>query len=154
MALNNEFYKEIFDNEIKWSNKINKNLFNITYCKLELKPFYIEKKEKLEYEQSLTDNEFLKPFINSINKIIDKINYFEELSLKNKNPDLKELIPLFLSNQMNNNIQENDNINFNLIKLQARRELLEDKKEQLINSKITEEDDYLYDDFDYEIKTK
>lgn len=154
MALSDEFYKEIYDKEKKWNDQINKKLFNITYCKLELKPFYIEKKEKLEYEYSLTNNDFLKPFIDSISKIIDKINYFQELSLQNKSIDSNELIPLFLNNRKNNNIENKDNINLNLIKLQARKELLEEKKEQLINSKINQDDEYLYDDFDYEVKTK
>ena len=102
MALNRDFYNEIFVQEQKWSELINKGLLNSIYCNLELKPFYIKKRDEIEEVYVQNKNELLGYFLNIINKIIDKIEFFDEQYKSLKPVDIKPLKELFIINQMNN----------------------------------------------------
>ena len=63
MALAKNFYKEIFEQEQKWTDLINLNLLNSVYCNLTLKPFYIQKRMELKEEYAKTNNEIIKQII-------------------------------------------------------------------------------------------
>ena len=105
MALSTDFYSEIFKNEQKWIEYINSNFINITYCKLELRPFYIDKKNILEKEYEATNNQILGQVLNVIDKIINKLDFIIN---EYQNEDIKALESLFLVNQMNNNNLEDE----------------------------------------------
>ena len=59
MALRSDFYNEIFSKEKKWMELINSGLMNPIYCNLELRPFYLEKKQEIEEEYKVTNNQML-----------------------------------------------------------------------------------------------
>ena len=46
MALRQDFYTEIFEQEKKWIELINSKLLNSVYCKYILQPFYLDKKKE------------------------------------------------------------------------------------------------------------
>ena len=73
MALKNDFYTEIFNNEKRWVELINRNLLNSIYCNLVLKPFYLQKKSELELEYNLTKNRIIGQIILIIENIINQI---------------------------------------------------------------------------------
>lgn len=144
MALKNNFYNEIFANEQKWIELINKNLLNSIYCNLALKPFYLKKRKEIEAEFEATNNQMLKQILSVIDSIINKIEEFNEQYENSKFVDIKTLLPLFLSNQMSNSNQnENESIGL----LRKKKQILEDKIRSYINEKTSNENDYLYEDF-------
>jgi len=144
MALKNDFYNEIFINEQKWIEYINKNLLNSVYFNLTLKPFYTEKKQELENEYSLTNNEIIGNIINIIDGIINKIEVFVEQYKNGESVDTDSLIPLFLTTQMNNNSKnvKKDEID----ELKTQKLILENQIKNY-NKTISNSEDYLYDDF-------
>lgn len=97
MNINNNIYNEMFDKEKKWIEQINSGLLNSIYCNLELKPFYLE----IEGQLNTNSTEITKPIIEAIKEIIQKIDEFNDLYSKGYKTDMKELIPLFLTNKMN-----------------------------------------------------
>lgn len=138
MALKSNFYDEIFTNEKRWIELINQNLLNSIYCNLVLKPFYEAKKKELEQEYKLTGNKIIEQMIIAINNIITQINIFESQYKSSQNVKMQFILPLFLTNQMNNtNNMENRMI---------------DNRENLNNGILNSENDYMYDDFPDEIK--
>lgn len=144
MALKVNFYNEIFENEQKWIELINKNLLNSIYCKLALKPFYIKKRNEIAEEYKTTDNQILRQILSTIDNIIIKIDEFNDKYESSEIVDIKELLPLFLTNQMNNdNQKENESIEL----LKKKRQILEDEIRSYINDKPIVDNDYLYDDF-------
>lgn len=142
MALKNKFYSEIFTNEQKWIDLIDEKLLNSIYCNLVLKPFYEQKKEELQKEYNLTQNKIIGQIIIIIENIINQINLFNDQYNKSQQINLESLLPLFLTNQMNNtNCMENSVFNKN------------EKKENDINRNAAiNEYDYTYEDFPEEIR--
>lgn len=154
MALNNDFYSEIFTNEQKWIELINSKLLNIIYCNLALKPFYLEKKSVLEQEYNLTNNKIIGQILSVLDNIINKIESLDEAYKNNQNTDIKELIPLFLATQMNNIYQKQDNNTITVSdRLQIKKQVLENEVMNYDRT-ILDNEDYVYDDFPEEIKTK
>jgi len=145
MALKNDFYEEIFINEKKWIEMIDKNLLNNIFCNLELRPFYLKKKDEIKKEYELNNNPILGQILSIIDNIINKLDEFE-IQYKNlRYVNIKELLPLFLTSQMNNNSKKEE-----------KKEVIEDLKnekklleEEIINynRKEKELEDYVYDDF-------
>lgn len=97
------FYNEIFVNEQKWQELIDRNLLNSIYCKLTLKPFYIEKRQKIENMYNRTQNEILNGFLQKIDDIIEKVDEFDKKYEDLKPLDISELKPLLLINQIGYN---------------------------------------------------
>ena len=102
MALKFNFYSEIFLQEEKWIELINAGLLNSVYCNLVLKPFYEKKRMEIQLIDN-QENKILEQILNSIDEILIK---FEEFNTRYRNMelvDIKEILPLFLSNKMSNN---------------------------------------------------
>ena len=140
MALSNDFYIEITQKEIKWAEMIKQNLLNVIYCNLELKPFYIEKKNELEEEYIKTGNVIIGDTLFIIKNIINKLEEFNTYYKETKPIDFKLLLPLFLANQMNNSLQSSKSSDAsNSIN---RFDIINNQKQY----------DYLYEDFPEEHK--
>jgi len=143
MALNKNFYKTICYKEQNWINMLDRNLLNIYYLP-ELRQFYFEKQEQLNYEVNLTGNEFLKNILLSINQIIEKIDYLMNQDKKGNHVNIKELRDLFFINKLTNNITSSNKTN------------IETKKNNLYELRMKqfgeEYQDYTDDDFYYENK--
>ena len=107
MALRNGFYTEIFNNEKIWIDLIENNLLNTIYCNLVLKPFYEEKKKELEQEYNLTGNKIIEQIILIIENIINQIDLFKSQYDKGDKVNMHFILPLFLTNQMNNQVFNN-----------------------------------------------
>ncbi len=149
MALKDNFYNEITENEKKWIELIKDNLLNVVYCNLELKPFYIEKKKELEEEYIKTGNVIIGDTLGIIKSIVDKLEEFNNFYKESKFIDFKSLLPLFLTNQMNNSLQSQNTSDVN--RLDIRRQIIEDEIRKYSAQKNFQ-DDYLYDDFPEEHK--
>ena len=129
MALKNNFYNEIFSKEKKWIELINSGLMNPIYCNLELRSFYLEKKHEIEEEYKVTNNQMLSQVLIVIQDIIKNIDLIVNEYNNNGTYDTKILLPIFLTNQMNNVNQPCD------------------KKEQEVEeSEELEENYYLYEE--------
>ena len=105
MALKKDFYIELFEKEENWIKMINNpkgNLLTSTYCKFELKPFYLEKIKELENEQKQGNNQIIQSLYFGICDILNKLNEFIEKFEESKRIDFKELLPLFCINIMRN----------------------------------------------------
>lgn len=154
MALEKNFYNEIFEREQKWSELINSNLLNSVYCNLTLKPFYVEKRKELKEEYDQTKNEIIKQIILIINDIINEIDLFNYQYVNYKKPNISSLLSLFLITKMNNVKQkENKAIerkSENIDKLKNEKQILQDQINNY-NRDIKEIEDYVYDDFPEEI---
>jgi len=146
MALTRSFYEDIFEKEEMWIKNLEKNLLNIYYLP-ELKKFYINTKERFKYEFELTNNDTMLMFLNSIDNLINKIDYLLKEYEEDRVTDLNELKSLFFINILNNNIESPVYTNFSRI---------ENEKSQLyaLRDKVVNEnsEDYLEDDFFYENK--
>ena len=145
MALKSNFYNEIFTNEEKWIELINKNLLNSIYCNLALRPFYVQKRNDVEIEYKVTNNQILGQILLIIDDIVAQIDYFNEQYKNSKYVDIKSLLPLFLTNQMNNIGQKDSKDKLEMLKQQ--KQALE--KEIL---KYSNFDGYMYDEFDDDYK--
>ena len=147
MALKYDFYTEITENERKWISLINHDLLNVVYCNLVLKPFYLRKEKELESEYEITNNAIMGQILSTLRKIINKIDMFYVDYKNSKQSDIKSLLPLFLSSQMNN-ISKGETID-NTDRLEIRKQILENE----IRSYDKPDDSYLYDDtFDEQIR--
>ena len=142
MALRNNFYAEIFTNEERWIQLIQENLLNSIYCKLVLKPFYEEKKKELEQEYNITGNKIIEQIILIIENIINQIDLFNSQYNKGEKANMNFILPLFLTNQMNNtNILEKS--------VFSTENKVFSKPLTVVKS---DTEDYLYDDFPGEIR--
>ena len=150
MALKNNFYNEIINNEEKWTDLINRNLLTSIYCKFELKPFYVEKKTELETELKESDNLILTSMLLAIDNIIDKIDLFISQYENFEVVDFKTLLPLFLNNQMNNS---NENKKNKIEALKQQRSELKNMVDEYKKIKSQADNDYVYDNF-YEEEPK
>lgn len=146
MALTQNFYKEIFDKEKVWMTNLNQNLLNIYYLP-ELKTFYVEKKETLNHEFKLTGNELIRSYLNALNNIITKIDYFITEGKNEASIDIKELNNLFLLNIITNNVSYVSNQNLN--RIEEEKKSLYELRNKVINEGA---EDYLDDDFYYDNK--
>lgn len=142
MALRNDFYMEIFANEKRWVGLINKNLLNSIYCNLVLKPFYQEKKKELGQEYSLTGNKIIEQIIIIIENIIKQIEIFNTQYNESEEINISLILPLFLTNQMNNT-NNLENSMFSIDSKQSNKPLTVLKSDT---------EDYLYDDFPEEVR--
>ncbi len=100
MALNNNFYNDIFSKEEIWKNQIKHGLLNSIYCDYDLKPFYLEKRSELESENDVSNNIMLGEILRIINQILVKIEEFHIQYKLGKSPNMDELLPIFLTSQM------------------------------------------------------
>ena len=154
MALDKSFYNDIFEHEQKWTELINSNLLNSIYCNLTLKPFYIQKKEKLEEEYNKTNNEIIKQIILIIDNIIDKIELFNYKYVNYQKPNINSLLTFFLTTKMNNILDKEDKNNENqneIDKVHIRKQILEIQIEN-IDRTLEYEPDYVYEDFPQEVR--
>ena len=145
MALKSDFYEEIFTNEKKWIEMINKNLLNNIYCNLELKPFYTQKREDIRKEYESTNNPILGQILTIMNGIVNRLEEFEYQYKALRYVDVKTILPLFLTSQMNNNSDRK-------VKEDKIEDLREEKKyleKEIQNYKRSskEIEDYVYDEF-------
>lgn len=154
MALKSNFYNEIFLQEQKWIELINNNLLNSIYCNLALKPFYLDKKEVLEQEYYSNNNVIIGQVLSIIDNIVKRIEGINEDYNNLKEVDIKVLLPLFLTNQMNNTTRKTEvvNSNENIDRLQIRKQILENQIGNFPKNEILNFDDYLYEDFPEEQK--
>lgn len=137
MALNQKFYREIFEKEEMWMNMIDSNLINIYYLP-ELKKIYEEYHKRIEYEFALTGNGILKSISYAINNIIVKLDYIIESEKQGKMINLNELKEYFLLNLFNNNIKPLNK----MIVLQNHKKDLYELRNKVINEEL--DDDFYY----------
>ena len=143
MALNKNFYNEIYKKETMWIDMLKLNLINVYYLS-EIKEFYQEKQKRLNYEYELTGNSIMKSISFVLNNIIVKLDFFINEDKKGKIIRLTELNNLFLINVLNNNLAPVNKKNPSEMK-QGKKSLYE------LRNKITGQDneDYIDDDFYY-----
>ena len=156
MALRQDFYTEIFEQEKKWIELINSKLLNSIYCKYMLQPFYLEKKRDLEQEYFVTQNEIIGKIIGIVNSIIEQIELFNTQFKAGERIDISTLLPLFLTTQMSNSPKKEENnnqIRQEINGLQIKKQLLESQIKYFDKGTSTDED-YVYDDFPEEVKVK
>lgn len=157
MALQQNFYTEIFEKEQNWIELIKSKLLNSVYCKYTLQTFYLEKKRDLEQEYLLTQNEIVGKIIIIIDSIIEQIELFIEQFNAGQPTDISSLLPLFLTTQMSNSLEKEDNkspIRQEINGLQIKKQLLESQVRNFDRTGSNNED-YVYDDFPEEVeKTK
>ena len=149
MALKNNFYDEIFEEEKKWIDLINSNLLNSIYFKHELKPFYLKKMSELINEYSSTKSNVIKMFIELINNILTEIDLLIQKHENNQKVDCSSLIPLFLKNQMGSSYEQKETKDSSIdygLNLQIKKQLLQNDIDNIRREKPVI-DDYLYDDF-------
>ena len=149
MALKNNFYDEIFEEEKKWIDLINSNLLNSIYFKRELKPFYLKKRTELINEYSSTKSNVIKMFIELINNILTEIDLLIQKHENNQKVDCSSLIPLFLKNQMGSSYEQKETKDSSIdygLNLQIKKQLLQNDIDNIRREKPVI-DDYLYDDF-------
>ena len=149
MDLRQDFYTEIYKKEQKWIELINSKLLNSIYFKLDLKPFYLEKKKEVKQEYFLTKNEYDK-FIDIIDSIIEQIELLNEQFNAGQSIDINSLIPFFLTSRMKNVYRMPEEIS-EINELQIRKQLLQNQIRNF-DKNATGNDDYLYEDFPEEIR--
>lgn len=149
MALKQNFYTEIFEQEQSWIELINSKYLNSIYCKHQLQPFYLNKKKELEQEYFLTRNDIIKNILGIIDSIIQQIELFNEQFNVGQTVNVETLIPLFLTTQMSNTSKKENkqkDINKEIGELQVRKQILENRIRNF-DRNATINDDYVYDDF-------
>lgn len=128
MALKNDFYTEIFEQEQKWLTMMNSNLLNVIYCKHSLQPFYQKKVNELVTENSLTYNPLIEQIILVFNTIIEKIDSLNKLYIESRESKVDELYPLFLVNRLTNVSKKSDleieTVNKQINNLKIRKQVL------------------------------
>lgn len=153
MALNDNFYTDIFEKEKYCIELINKGLLNIYYLQGNngLKKYYIEKKKELNKQYDSNPNEILKKILDIITQIINKINNMEIEFRAGKEINFNNLSDLFLYTQMNstNNINKKEEI----LNLQIRKQVLQSLQDKYRNDEKLFDDSYIYDDFPNNQKT-
>lgn len=102
MKLDTNFYTEIFEKEVSWSDMIKDKLLNVYYFNSEngLIPFYKERYEVLVNEYKKNNNEKLLFFINMIKDILDEINKLTIEYNSGKDVSMDKLSSLFIINQI------------------------------------------------------
>ena len=140
MVLQYDFYQEIIDKEKTWIINLDYNLLNIYYLP-ELKSFYEEKLNRLNYECSVRPNKLIKAIANCIENMVFKLDYFINENDAGNDINIKELSNYFLLNILQNSITEYEEI--------LPKEL--EKSIYNLRKKIETED--LDDDFYYEEKS-
>lgn len=149
MTLNDSFFNEILEKEKYWMELADKKLLNVYYLngKGGIRDFYLDRIEKIE--QMPDDN---KTILNSINNIISKIDSLT-LDYRRGNPiDLNSLIILFLSNQVNKQVEEDKKMS-DVEKLQIQKQVLQSLSRSYKNNELDKyADDYLYEEPDYKGK--
>lgn len=153
MALNNNFYNEIFEKEKYWIELASKNLLNIYYLngKNGIKGFYLNKKMELELEYKLDRNDIIGKILDIINGIIGEIEYLTDEYRNGELIDINSLVNLFLYNQMNNNVKDNTKV-ADIKKIQKQREILQSLRRIYRPGDDDYDSDYLYDEPDYKVK--
>ena len=144
MALKNNFYDEIYDEERNWIDMIDSNLLNVYYL-LELRKFYYERQVIISDEYKLTLNPFMKSIWSILNNIVEKLDFIESEYKKGKRVNISELKKFFVINIINNNIPVVNKKNVNQI--QQDKKSLYDLRKQVIGEM---NEDYIDDDFYYE----
>lgn len=154
MALNNNFYDEIFEKEKYWIELASKNLLNIYYLngKNGIKEFYLNKQKELSLEYRLTKNEIMGKFLQIINNILSHIDYLTDEYRNGELIDMNSLVNLFLYNQMNNNVNETKKSN-EIIRLQMEKQILQNLRKKYRNQNDEYATDYLYEEPDYKAKS-
>lgn len=158
MALNNNFYNEIFENEKYWTELASKKLLNIYYFngKNGIREFYIKKRLELDKEYQVTQNPIQGQFLNNIINIIKKIETLTREYREGKNININSLVDLFLYNQMNNNLTNDSgqkiSQNSNNDSIAMKKRILENLKNMYISSNDLSND--VYDDFDFDQNKK
>ena len=139
MVLQYDFYQEIIDKEKTWLINLDYNLLNIYYLP-ELKSFYQEKLDRLNYECTVKPNKLIKAIAGCIENMVYKLDYFLNENDAGRDINIKELSNFFILNLLQNSICENDEI----IKKQPENSIY------ILWNKIETED--LDDDFYYNEK--
>lgn len=140
MVLQYDFYQEIIDKEKTWIINLDYNLLNIYYLP-ELKNFYEEKLNRLNYECSVRPNKLIKAIANCIENMVYKLDYFINENDAGRDINIKDLRNFFILNILQNSIVENE---------EATKKEPENSIYNLRNKIETEE---LDDDFYYEEKS-
>ena len=101
MYVDYNFYTDIFEKELYWSDLANKNLLNVYYINGTdgLKDFYTK---KLEVLTQVTDRPRINIFIEMINEILKEIEILTETYNSGKDIDINNLSDLFIINQITN----------------------------------------------------
>ena len=144
MALKLDFYQEIFEREQTWISSLESDLLNPYYLP-EIKRFYSQKLEIINYELKSTGNDLIRSVCLVLKKIIKKIDYFIDEDRNENLINFMELNDLFLTNRITNNLSYVSNIN--LSEISSNKKNLYELRKQVINS---DSEDYLDDDFYYE----
>lgn len=146
MALNTNFYEEIYEKENTWIDVIKSNLMNIYYLP-ELRDFYFKKQERLSYEFELTGNEIIKTFSNAISTIIIKIDCLINEDRKGNIVNINEICDYFLINKLNNNMTYTSSDKLN--KITNNKNNLYELRKKIVDENL---EDYIDDDFYYNKK--
>lgn len=142
MALKNDFYDEIYKEEINWIEMLNAKLLNVYYL-LELRKFYYERQVIVSHEYNLTLNPIMKSIWTVLNNMVEKLDHIDSDYKMGKRINLKELKNYFLVNILSNNIE---------IPLELRQNNEKKNKLYELRNKVVNEglEDYTDDDFYYE----
>lgn len=142
MALKNDFYDEIYKEEINWIEMLDSKLLNVYYL-LELRKFYYERQVIVSYEYNLTLNPIMKSIWTVLNNMVEKLDNIESDYKMGKRINLNELKNYFLVNMLSNNIE---------IPLELRQNNENKNKLYELRNKVVNEglEDYTDDDFYYE----
>ena len=101
MYVDYNFYTDIFEKELYWSDLASKNLLNVYYINGTdgLKDFYTK---KLEILSQVTDKPRINIFIEMINEILKEIETLTETYNSGQDIDINNLSDLFIINQITN----------------------------------------------------
>lgn len=144
MALTQDFYKEILEKEKNWIHNLQYKLLNAYYLP-ELKQFYQERQSRLNYESDLTGNVLIKSISFTLDRLIDKLDYFMQENQQGKDIKLEELSDYFLTSVLNNSFSYVNQNKLDTIK-ENKKNLYELRQQVLSEGK----EDYLDDDFYYD----
>ena len=102
MKLDTNFYTEIFEKEVSWSDMIKDKLLNVYYLNSDngLTPFYKERYEVLVNKYNKNNNDKLLFFINMIKDILNEINKLTIEYTSGKDVSMDRLSSLFIINQI------------------------------------------------------
>lgn len=140
MALNKNFYNEIFEKETMWEGMLKDGLLNIYYIP-QMKEFYLKNVDIILKELEDNKNEILNSIINSLNNIISKLDFLIKEENEGNIVNLYGIVDLFLINKMHNIVLfPNNKRNFNS------KNIYDLRKKETIDDKV----DYVDDDFYYD----
>ncbi len=155
MALNSDFYMDIFKKEAYWTQLAKDKLLNVYYLD-KIKSFYQDKKNYINKELESTNSVLLNNFFQMMDDIIKKIDLVTTNYRKGLKVDINSIVNLFISNKMNNsninnNVVEGLDEDTDIIRLQVRKKILENKMKK-ISKESDFDDSYMYDDVCYNDK--